>query len=63
MARFCPGTPIYINTPDVRPGNPYGRIGQATGSWQWPGGGTPGFLKTRIELRSGMAGTELKPGP
>jgi hypothetical protein len=60
MARFCPGTPIYINTPDVLPGNPYNRIGQATGSWQWPAGSSPGFLKTRIELRSGMAGTELK---
>jgi hypothetical protein len=56
ISRFCPKTPIFVDTPSVRTGN---TIGYASGWWQGggPGGGS---LHTSIELRSGLTGTELR---
>jgi hypothetical protein len=60
MARFCPGTPIYIDSPDVVRGNAYGSNGRATGQWRQAIPSQSGFLRTRIELQSGLTGTYLK---
>ncbi len=58
IARWCPKTPIHVDTQYVVPGNPYGRIGSASQSWSWEGSG--GSYSARIDLRSGMTGDQLR---
>jgi hypothetical protein len=61
MGSFCGQIPIYVDAPGVLPGNPsnpQNAIGRAWGSW-WSESGTH-TLRTLIELRSGMSGTNFK---
>jgi len=58
MARYCPSTPISVDTPSVAGAGQSGRIGRAYASWSWGDGG--GSLSTRIELRSGLTGDQLR---
>lgn len=58
MARYCPRTPIYIDTPGVAAATAGATIGLA---WRWTSyGDHTETLRTYIELRSGLRGRELR---
>lgn len=58
MARYCPKTPIRIDTSAVAARTGGSRVGQAPVSWGSSGG--KNVLITRIELRSGMSPDMLR---
>jgi hypothetical protein len=58
VARYCPKTPIYIDTPPVAGAGLYGVVGYSrweSGSW-----GGSSTLTTTIELRSRMPAAQLR---
>jgi len=55
MAKYCPKTPISIDTRAVRSGAVLGRASASSG-----GSGRRKFLVTKIELRSGMPPDQLR---
>ena len=54
IAKYCPKTPISIDTPDVRTG---AALGKATYTYGW---GSGSILYTKIELRSAMPPDQLR---
>ena len=58
MAKYCPKTPIFIDTRAVAAATGGNRVGQAGVSWGQTRNGN--VLRTQIELRSGMYPDQLR---
>jgi hypothetical protein len=58
IAKYCPKTPIYIDTPAVAGAGLTGRVGHAI--WSTSSWGRANTLTTTIELRSRMPAAQLR---
>lgn len=58
MKRWCPSTPIFIDSPGVSKGGPSDPVGLAR--WEWSYRGSKAQWKQTIELRSGLSNASLR---